>query len=369
MILFLATFFIIYGGVHLYVYHGVKHGLGFEAPLSFLLAFFMVAMVVAPMLVRLAERRGMEELARVLAYVGYVWMGLLFLYFSASLAIDVYHAVLFAGAKLTGTSFESLLPSATTRFSVSLGWACIVSLYGAWEARTITTERVVITTDKLPPGCDTFTVAQISDVHLGLIVRQQRVSRIMQAVRQSNPDVVVSTGDLVDGQLDGLSGLARMLSEIRPRYGKFAVTGNHEFYAGLEPSLAITREAGFQVLRGESVTVADSIVLAGVDDPAASQGEASDSSHEHALLASLRRDRFTVLLKHRPQINRDSLGLFDLQLSGHVHKGQIFPFNLVTYLFYPVKTGYSSYPRGSSLYVSRGSGTWALPSGFSHLLK
>jgi predicted MPP superfamily phosphohydrolase len=72
-------------------------------------------------------------------------------------------------------------------------------------------------------------------------------------------------------------------------------------------------------------------------------------------------DRFTLLLKHRPAVDRNSLGLFDLQLSGHVHKGQIFPFNLLTYLFYPVRTGYALYPRNSALYVSRGTGTWGPP--------
>jgi predicted MPP superfamily phosphohydrolase len=82
---------------------------------------------------------------------------------------------------------------------------------------------------------------------------------------------------------------------------------------------------------------------------------------EHELLSSFSHDTFTILLKHRPAVERESLGLFDLQLSGHVHKGQIWPFNLVTHLFYPVKAGYSRYSHDSSLYVSRGSGTWGPP--------
>jgi predicted MPP superfamily phosphohydrolase len=96
-----------------------------------------------------------------------------------------------------------------------------------------------------------------------------------------------------------------------------------------------------------------------VDDPALPRG--AGEATEQALLASLPRDRFTILLKHRPTVEPQSRGLFDLQLSGHVHKGQIFPFNLITHLVYPVKMGLSGDGAGSLLYVSRGSGTWGPP--------
>ncbi len=82
---------------------------------------------------------------------------------------------------------------------------------------------------------------------------------------------------------------------------------------------------------------------------------------EKALLSKVPSDRFTLLLKHRPAVDPESLGLFDLQLSGHVHKGQIFPFNLLTHLFYPVRTGFTLYPQNAALYVSRGTGTWGPP--------
>jgi predicted MPP superfamily phosphohydrolase len=141
----------------------------------------------------------------------------------------------------------------------------------------------------------------------------------------------------------------------------FAVTGNHEFYAGLPQALSFTEQAGFRLLRNEAISLDNALTLAGVDDPAALHGVERKGVPEHDLLQGVSRGRFTVLLKHRPVMDTTSLGLFDLQLSGHVHKGQIFPFNLLTHLFYPVKMGFSTYANGSSLYVSRGTGTWGPP--------
>ena len=97
-----------------------------------------------------------------------------------------------------------------------------------------------------------FRIVQISDVHLGLIVREERLKRIMEHVRKASPDLLVSTGDLVDGQMNDLDGVTDLLDGVKPRYGKFAVTGNHEFYAGLDQAIAFTRRAGFRVLRGRS---------------------------------------------------------------------------------------------------------------------
>jgi predicted MPP superfamily phosphohydrolase len=240
-------------------------------------------------------------------------------------------------------------------------WAVIAGIYGYFEARNIRTERITLASPKIPQSLGKLTIVQISDVHLGLIVRDVRLQTILDKVKEASPDIVVSTGDLVDGQIDGLSGLAELLREVRPLYGKFAVTGNHEMYAGFNHSLKFMHSAGFRVLRGEAVTLPGLITIAGVDDPALSRSSGSASEEEQRLLAAFPNEAFTVLLKHRPVIDKESLGRFDLQLSGHVHKGQLFPFNLVTYLFYPVKSGINNYPRNTALYVSRGTGTWGPP--------
>jgi predicted MPP superfamily phosphohydrolase len=202
---------------------------------------------------------------------------------------------------------------------------------------------------------------QISDVHLGLIVRKERLQRIVEEIRKADPDILISTGDLVDGQIDGLAELVDALREIKPKLGKFAVTGNHEYFAGIGPALDFTRKAGFTVLAGETTDVAG-ITITGVNDPVGIRmgiDERTVSGKE--LLSKHSSERFALFLKHRPVVESGSAGLFDLQLSGHVHQGQIFPFGLVTRLFFPVNSGYSKLQGDSALYLSRGTGTWGPP--------
>ena len=301
----------------------------------------MIAMVIMPVVVRIAEKRGLDSLARTLAYAGYTWMGFLFLFFSISVATDVYRCLLSVTEKILHTDFSAYYLSSRAAFYLAVAYAVICGIYGYFEATGITSERVVVRTAKLPPEVKKFIIVQISDVHLGLIVRQERLNKILEIVKSAHPDMLVSTGDLVDGQLNSLAGLAELLQEVKPAFGKFAITGNHEFYAGLDQAVSFTEKAGFKLLRDDSVNVSNIVTIAGVDDPAAGWAASPRHVAEKALLSGLSHERYTVFLKHRPKVEPDSVGLFDLQLSGHVHKGQIFPFNLVTYLFYPVKTGFS----------------------------
>lgn len=361
MSLFLITFFLIYGGTHLYLFLKVKGAFAPGTVCSLLLGLFLLVMVVSPVLVRVLEKQELEAPARLTAYTGYLWMGFLFLFFSASIALDIYHLLLHAAGFLSHRDLAPLILSKRAALALPFAWGIFTACYGYFEARDIKTERLVIETPKIPRSVGKLTIVQISDVHLGLIVRKERLERIIAEVNSASPDILVSTGDLVDGQINRMTGLAELLADIKPRLGKYAVTGNHEAYAGLRQAVTFTEKAGFRLLRGESVVVGDLVNIAGVDDPVIGRIGNGPAVSEKGLLETLARGRFTLLLKHRPAVDLENIGLFDLQLSGHVHKGQIFPFNLLTRLFYPVKMGHSLYPQGSALYVSRGTGTWGPP--------
>jgi len=187
-----------------------------------------------------------------------------------------------------------------------------------------------------------------------------RAADIFERVGALSPDILVSTGDLVDQSVCAVAGLVGPLLAIEAPKGKFAVTGNHEFYAGLEQALRFTRQAGFVVLRGE-VAAAGGITLVGVDDSEAGRFEGKPPADERRILSKAAGDGYVILLKHRPTIAEDAIGLFDLQLSGHTHKGQIFPFSLLTRLVYVVDAGWLDLGKGSHLYVSRGTGLWGPP--------
>src|SRR6202142_712232 len=360
MRLFLLVFFFMYGALHLHAFLRAKAAFDFGAQTCIILVFFFIVMVLAPVIIRQSENAGFDLFARYMAWIGYTWLGFIFLFFSASLLVDFYRLIVYLGSTLLNKELAFFALTAKTVFIIPFFMAICISVYGYNEALNIRTEHVVINTTKLPKGVDRIRIAQISDVHLGLLVRKERLGLILEKVKAAAPDMLVSTGDLVDGQINSLEGLADMIKEINPRYGKFAILGNHEYYAGLKQAIEFKKAAGFTLLRGEGISIDGIINLIGVDDPAAKYFNGYDESMEKHLLASFPRERFTILLKHRPLINKDSLGLFDLQLSGHVHKGQIFPFSLLTKIYYPKDAGLLRV-NGGILYVSRGSGTWGPP--------
>jgi predicted MPP superfamily phosphohydrolase len=367
MPLFLISFLSIYGGMHAYAFARLLDAFRPNQAVTLVLAAWMILMIIAPILVRLAEGAGLERCALFLAWPGYTWMGTIFIFASILLACDA----LWLGAWLSNRFWGIAIPQSMTTTgtcTAALVLAFFAGAHAFYEARRIRTDHVTVTTAKLPPSAGRIRVVQISDVHIGLLFRESRLEGILAAVHAARPDILVSTGDLVDGRLgreDVISRqnrLADMLASVTAPGGKFAVTGNHEFYAGLDQALAFTRTAGFTVLRNQAIPLLNGITISGIDDPASRRvGVPAPSLSEQSLLDSVPGDRFRLLLKHRPAVPAASDGLFDLQLSGHVHKGQIFPFNLLVRLQYPIPCGTTATPKNSLIHVSRGSGTWGPP--------
>ncbi len=358
MSLFILTFFALYGGVHLYVFLRARAALAFSAPVGAAVAAFMLFMTLCPFLIRILEQNEYELSAQALSFIAYVWMAAVFLFFCASLALEAVNLPLHvAGWAARGSWSRFAIPDRSS-FLLAVVTAFGICVYGYFSALDITTERMTIETAKLPAGVDRFKIVQISDVHLGLIVREARLRKVLALVEAEKPDLFVSTGDLVDAQIDHMAGMAELLRQVKAPAGKYAVTGNHEYYAGISQAVGFTREAGFTMLRGEART-GQAITVVGVDDPTVLQ--LKRDPREEELLSKLPKDRFILLLKHRPAIEQKSVGLFDLQLSGHTHHGQIYPFRYIAEMAYPMNAGRFDLAKGSILRVSRGTGTWGPP--------
>ena len=361
MTLFLLSFFLIYGLMQGYVILKARAAFHFGPAVGIPLSLFALFMMFAPLGTRILEKQGAEAAARVLSWGGYLWLAFLFLLVMALLSFDLYRGLITLAGWVSRRDLSVFMPGAKAALLVPLVLSFAVTAYGYYEALQIRAERVVIETDLLPDGVDRLKICQITDVHLGLIVREERLARMLDVVRKEAPDMLVSTGDLVDGPLEHLSGFLDQFRDIRPALGKYAVTGNHEFYVGLDDALSFTERAGFEILRGASRDVGGMLTIAGVDDPAAKGfGLRGRSDGEKEVLEGLPRDRFVLFLKHRPVVEEESLGLFDLQLSGHTHRGQIFPFHHVVRLYFPRESGLHDLGH-SHVYVSRGSGTWGPP--------
>ncbi|MCX5717921.1 MAG: metallophosphoesterase [Nitrospirae bacterium] len=347
--------------MHLYALLKIRAAFTLHFIPLFILIIVMLIMVFAPVIIRQSEKQGLELFAMAFSYIGYTWMGVLFLFCSVAIAIDAYNILTNLYGYITHSDISHVKLSARYAFLVPLIASITIAFYGYFEAKDIRTERLTIKTAKIPKEAGVIKIAQITDVHIGLIVRGERLKEILKKVKDEKPDMLVSTGDLVDGQINRIEGLSELFRQIEPRYGKFAITGNHEFYAGLNQVLDFTRMSGFKLLRAEGVTVEGLINVVGVDDPAGKPYGLFRDVSEKNLLSKFKNKKFTLFLKHRPSVERESHGLFDLQLSGHVHKGQVFPFSILTKFYYPVHAGGMNLSGGSYLYVSRGTGTWGPP--------
>lgn len=360
MVAFFLIYFGVYGGLHAYFFWKARAALHFGWKGSLALGFFLLLQVLAPILIRSLERWGWEPQARILAWIGYTWFGFIFFFFSCGVCVDLYPLLLAAWRSAFHLGPARFLLAPAWGFALPLAVSAIAITYGFWEAAAPRVERVTLHNPKIPPGT-VIRVAQISDLHLGLLIRGRYLGKVMDTLRRENPDILLSTGDLVDGDMNHLEGLSERLAAFNPPLGKYAVTGNHEYYAGLDQALDFTRSCGFSVLRGETASPLPHLILAGVDDVQGKAFHQAAGVPEAELLAGIPRGAFVLFLKHRPVLERDSQTLYDLQVSGHTHKGQIFPFSLLVELAYRYPSGLVALATGNSLYTSRGTGTWGPP--------
>jgi len=354
MPMFLIVFFSIYSAMHAVFYFRIRPLLPASIPAHAVMLLFLAFMVVSPLISRYVELYGHDPAARLVGMIGYCWMGFIFLAFSGIVFFQVLNTVARIIGRFGGFFFSWFASGSAT--AVLIVVATATCLYGVWEARQLQVETLSIETGKLPLNLPRLRIVQISDVHLGLMTRPECIQKIVDSIQAERPDILVCTGDLVDGSPDHINGLIEMFRKLETPYGKFAVNGNHEFYRGLDISAEFFKHAGFDLLRGEVRTVRGIINIAGVDDPQIPNGV------PEAKVLNLIPDNglFNLFLKHRPELDQRSRGRFDLQLSGHTHGGQIFPFNFIVSLAYPLMNGYHEL-EGIRLYASRGTGTWGPP--------
>ncbi|MBV8518882.1 MAG: metallophosphoesterase [Acidobacteria bacterium] len=243
-----------------------------------------------------------------------------------------------------------------------LAAALALTLVGLVQARCPRVRHVAVRIDELPPELDGYRIVQWSDVHVGPTIQRRFVESLVERTNALAPDAVAITGDLVDGLLDELREQVQPMRDLRARDGVFYVTGNHEYYWRASEWIPALESLGLQFLKNDHrvITRGDAkLVIAGVTDP---MGRYTHKQDPDRALASAPRDAVKVLLSHRPQTAEaaNRLGAH-LQLSGHTHGGQFFPFNLIIKRFQPIVAGLHRVG-GLWLYVNRGTGYWGPPS-------
>jgi uncharacterized protein len=384
-----AIFFLVatalLGGMHFYLWVRLVRDPALEEPwrrLMGLLLLLAAAGVPASMFVARAHPSFPTRVALAAAFT---WLGTAFLLFAALLAVD--------GVRLLAAATDWLValwrqpgpppdPARRVFLARAAAGSAVLAAGGAAALgfRTAVSDprihEVPIRLERLPRALSGFTLAQITDLHVGPTIGEKHVRRVVELTNAERPDAVVITGDLVDGSVEELGRATEPLAGLRARYGVYFVTGNHEYYSspGLEP-VEWMRELGrygIRVLRNERVALGDggpggaSFDLAGVDDWSVSRPDGN--GRWKALDQALRgRDpeRSLVLLAHQPRgVGEAVRAGAELQVSGHTHGGQLYPWTYVVGLVFPYVRGLYRRREGDregQVFVSCGTGYWGPP--------
>jgi predicted MPP superfamily phosphohydrolase len=336
--------------MHAYAFWRVSGLPAFASPLARrFLALAAAALWLSYPLARILSSRA-GRLDFPLDAIGSVWVGVLFLTVVSLLVADV--------ATGFGFLFREHAARARAVALAAAGFLSAAALVQGLRPPEITERTVGV--KGLGPQLDGLVVVQLSDLHLGPLLAKGWLSRRIADVEALKPDLIAVTGDVLDHDASRAEALAPVLHRLTAPLGVFAVTGNHEFYAGLDRSVAVLRAAGFRVLRDEAAEAAPGLVVAGVDDLTARRQLGERDGFVARALASRPRGA-TIFLCHSPsEVERAAELGADLMLSGHTHNGQIWPFAYLVKLAYPRLTGVHEVG-GMTLIVSRGTGFWGPP--------
>jgi uncharacterized protein len=318
-----------------------------------------LALIPAGLLTRAIRR---QPLADRLAWAGLLALGL----FSSLLVLTLLRDVALLLATLAGWRSPTFVAGSAAAVFL-LG--ALVTLVGLVNARrTATVVDVDVPISDLPDALHGFTIAQISDIHVGPTIKRRYLDAIVDTVNRLEADMIAVTGDLVDGSVRNLAPHTKPLERLRARHGGFFVTGNHEYYSNAHEWIVEIRRLGLTVLMNEHVIVqhgGNALLVAGVTDYTAHHFDPAHRSDPHAALAGAPLQvAVKILLAHQPRSATAAADAgFDLQLSGHTHGGQFFPWNFFVPLQQPYTAGLNRLQQ-LWVYTSRGTGYWGPPKRF-----
>src|SRR6185437_15856731 len=243
--------------------------------------------------------------------------------------------------------------------------AVLVTVIGFINARSLAkVVKINIPIVNLPKELENFTIVQISDIHVGPTIKYKYLSKIVDKVNKLNADMIAITGDLVDGSVENLSAHVQPLARLKSKYGSFFVLGNHEYYSGANEWIDEIRSLGIVVLLNQHTVIQHNnidLVIAGITDYSGEKFGIEHKSDPEKAQISAPLDAIKILLAHQPRsaIIAEKFG-YDLQLSGHTHGGQFWPWNFFVTTQQPFNIGLHRINK-MWLYINRGTGYWGPP--------
>jgi len=346
---------------HRYVWARLVRDAGWPAPWGRVLTVAVFTLAALVPLAFIAVQALPRAANAPLAWIVYTWLGFALYLFLLTVLADGARLVAGLTGSLPQDPERRLLLARAVAAAVGVGAALIGARGVVNVARGFVVRRVRVPLAKLPRSASGYSIVQLTDIHIGPTIGRAFLEQVVAETNALAPELVVITGDLVDGTVDRLRDLVEPLRGLVARDGVYFVTGNHEYYSGADAWIAHLRAMGVRVLRNERVPIGDVFDLAGVDDASARRMLPGHGQDVARALAGRDPSRAVVLLAHQPKALDDASRLaVDLQLSGHTHGGQLVPFNWIARLDQPFIAGLHRVA-GTWIYVSSGTGYWGPP--------
>lgn len=342
-IIFVTIVTAVYFGLHFFVYKCLTRSL-VQAPNWQKILKWFLWLSGASFFIAMILNRALKIHISVLNFYSFTWLGVIAIAFFIFL-------IQFVLSKIFPSQNKLLAIIALGVISI----ISIISLINGLQPPRI--KRITIPMKELPKELSGFSIVQLSDLHLESYKSQNRIAYIIDKVNELKPNLVVITGDLIDGNVCEEEVFCQHLNRLKTSHGVLATTGNHEFYAGLDAFMELANRSNIKVLRNESITIADTLQIIGLDDDTASQF-GSNAPDLDALIKACDQNKPIILLYHRPVLFDEVVPKgVDLQLSGHTHAGQIPPMDLIVWLYYKYPSGLFE-KDGAYIYTSSGTGVW-----------
>jgi len=344
-----------------YVYsHGVTALKGSGILTCFKWTYWIIA---ATFIVGQALERGEPLLiSKIVSHIGSIWLSVFLYLFLFVLVTDIVRLIHYIYPFFPDRIFPSL-NNGLLLFYTAIIISFAITIYGFINARNAGVTRISINSEKRITGYNKLKIVMVSDVHIGAMLGKPRVEEMIEKINGLKPDIVIFAGDLVDHNprflIAGKMGDAFL--KLKAPLGIYAVAGNHEFIGNAEKSIEYLSQFGIIYLRDTLTDLGNGIQIAGRDDRDKIRFDGIARKKLSEVLKNFDSEKFTILIDHQPvdyKLVKES-GV-DLMLSGHTHKGQLWPFNFITDAIYP--NHYGLFTDGSTnYYTSSGYGTWGPP--------
>jgi hypothetical protein len=362
-VIFFSVALSVYALINYYIFIREWEAGGFQSAWRTVYVAAFLLLSISFIAGRILERVTLSWFSSTLVLLGSFWLAAMVYFLLFAFAIDIIRLLNFIVPFFP--SFLTVNPERTkeiTSFAIIVVVLVIV-LGGYINARTPIIKTLELSISKNGRTIKSLNIAVASDIHLGTIVCKSKLERIVQHINSLNPDLVLLPGDVVDEDIGPVirNNLGETLRKIRSKYGVFAITGNHEYIGGVEPACKYLAEHGITMLRDTWVKIGDSLYVVGREDISIRGFTGKTRKPLSELMAEVDKSYPVILMDHQPfRLAEAEANGVDLQLSGHTHHGQLWPFNFVTKKVYELSWGYKK--KGNThYYVSCGVGTWGPP--------